>query len=99
MIASALILLSPGDNVAVCRRHVAAGEHLADGSSDLVARDAVPLGHKIALLPIPVGATVLKHGMAIGSATVDIEPGEWVHLHNMRSNYISTHTRASKVRL
>jgi hypothetical protein len=36
--------------------------------------------------------------MPIGSATADIERGDWVHLHNMQSNYFSTHTRALKVK-
>ena len=30
--------------------------------------------------------------MPIGSATRDIEPGEHVHLHNMKSDYLPTYT-------
>ena len=29
----------------------------------------------------------------IGSATQAIEAGEWVHVHNMKSDYIRTHDR------
>jgi D-threo-aldose 1-dehydrogenase len=94
---SPVIVLERTDNVAVCRRNVTAGEMLDMGGEIAAARADLPLGHKVARHFIPVGATVVKYGMPIGSATTDIAPGEWVHLHNMRSNYISSHTRASKV--
>lgn len=94
----AAIVLAPGDNVAVCRRNIAQGETLAIGGETLTVRADLQLGHKLALTAIPAGATIVKYGMPIGSATADIERGDWVHLHNMQSNYISTHTRASKAR-
>ena len=43
----------------------------------------VPLGHKVALAPIPCGSEVRKHGAPIGRATADIAAGEHVHLHNL----------------
>ncbi|RIA46830.1 SAF domain-containing protein [Hephaestia caeni] len=94
---SPVIVLDTADNVAVCRRNVATGEALAMDGDVVAARADMPLGHKVARAFIPAGALVVKYGMPIGSATADIEPGDWVHLHNMRSNYISSHTRASAV--
>lgn len=89
--SDALILLNARDNVAVCRRPVTMGERLElEGRSFAAAAD-VDLGHKIACAPIAPGADIIKYGMAIGSATASIAPGEWVHVHNMRSNYIETH--------
>jgi hypothetical protein len=35
---------------------------------------------------------VIKYGVSIGSATRDIELGELVHLHNMKSDYLPTYT-------
>jgi SAF domain-containing protein len=88
-----VILLHPTDNVVVCRRAIVAGEKLhVQGRSIAVAID-VDLGHKIACIPIAPGAEIIKYGMAIGSATEQIAAGDWVHVHNMRSNYIETHTR------
>ncbi len=92
------LVLSPADNVAVCRRNVHAGERLELGSESVVACADVALGHKIARRFIPSGAEVIKYGMSIGSTTMDVQPGEWVHLHNLRSNYISTHTRETGAR-
>ena len=52
----------------------------------LTARADIAYGHKIALLDIPAGATVLKYGLSIGSATSDIRAGDHVHTHNVESN-------------
>jgi D-threo-aldose 1-dehydrogenase len=89
-----VILLNPEDNVVVCRRAVSAGERLTVAGKVVVALCDVDIGHKIACVPIAVGAAVVKYGMAIGSATTSIAAGDWVHVHNMRSNYIETHTRS-----
>jgi (2R)-sulfolactate sulfo-lyase subunit alpha len=88
-----LIVLAAGDNVAVCRRAVSAGEACRVDGIALILRDHVELGHKIAVRAIARGAAVVKYGMAIGTATADIAPGDWVHLHNLSSNYLSTRTR------
>lgn len=45
----------------------------------------VPYGHKIALSPIRTGQHVIKYGEEIGIATRDIQPGEYVHIHNLDS--------------
>jgi len=92
---SAVILLHTDDNVVVCRRSVVAGERiLVDGSEDLIARSNVEIGHKLARVALPSLAKVIKYGAPIGSMTTAAEAGEWVHLHNMKSDYIDVHTRA-----
>lgn len=50
-------------------------------------REPVKLGHKVALRDIPCGQAVVKFGVAIGRASRDIRAGEWVHLHNLASNF------------
>lgn len=92
----AAILLHPSDNVVVCRRNVVAGESLIVEGHTLIAKGDVELGHKIARNAIPAGSPVVKYGMSIGVSTRDILPGEWVHLHNMKSDYIASHTRQSR---
>lgn len=47
--------------------------------------EPISLGHKVALRLILKGAEVVKYGVPIGIATANIQPGEWVHLHNCRS--------------
>lgn len=45
----------------------------------------VPAGHKIARRAIRSGEHVYKYGEIIGVAKCDINEGEWVHTHNLRS--------------
>jgi 5,10-methylene-tetrahydrofolate dehydrogenase/methenyl tetrahydrofolate cyclohydrolase len=95
---AAVLLLHPEDNVVVCRRDVRTGDRLVVDGDVVVARSNVALGHKIARRVIQRGALVVKYGMSIGSSTAEIQPGDWVHLHNMKSDYIPSHTRDSKER-
>ena len=77
------------DNVATLLGEAAAGARLqiigAAPQSNLAAREPIALGHKVALAVVPEGTPVIKFGIVIGIATRRIEPGEWVHLHNCRS--------------
>jgi galactarate dehydratase len=75
------ILLNTNDNVAVARRSISAG--VATGRGDLIAKDFIGRGHKVALRAIKEGEEVLKYGQVIGVASQDIEPGQHVHLHNL----------------
>jgi len=88
-----LMLLHPDDNVLVCIAPVAAGERLVIDRAELRAVQDVGVGHKLARRPIAAGEKILKYGAPIGSATRAISPGQWVHMHNMKSDYIPTHDR------
>lgn len=52
----------------------------------VTATTDIAYGHKIALVDIPKGGTVLKYGLSIGTATTDIKAGDHVHTHNVESN-------------
>lgn len=93
--SAAVIRLHPGDNVVVCCRTVHAGETVAVDGVALVVAQTIDLGHKLALVPLAPGDKVLKYGMPIGSMTAAAAPGDWVHMHNMKSDYMSAHTRAA----
>jgi galactarate dehydratase len=72
------IQMHPGDNVAI----VANDGGLAEGavlSTGLRLREGVPQGHKVALVDLPAGATVLRYNVPIGYALKDIPAGSWVH--------------------
>jgi altronate dehydratase small subunit len=77
------------DNVATLLGEAAAGASLLivgpASNSTLGAREKIELGHKVALNAIAAGAPVVKFGIIIGVASRPISPGEWVHLHNCRS--------------
>ncbi|MBI5831959.1 MAG: altronate dehydratase [Armatimonadetes bacterium] len=76
---SRLLRLHPDDHVAVAREDLAAGSE-CDGVS---ARADIPRGHKIALTTVAEGQPVRKYGQVIGFASAAIEPGDWVHTHNL----------------
>ena len=87
------ILLHPEDNVLVCCAPVNAGEVTRVGRESVVLIQAVELGHKVARRAVSRGDKIIKYGVSIGSALQAIRPGEHVHLHNMKSDYIRPHTR------
>ena len=77
-----------GDNVATLLEDVSseAVELIgAGGRRTIVAAAAIPQAHKVAVRPIASASPVMKYGVAIGIGTRDIVEGEWVHLHNCRS--------------
>lgn len=89
-----LLLLDAGDSVVVARQPLRSGEmvQLEGGGPVAISGDA-GVGFKIARRSIASGEKILKYGAPIGTATRAIVPGEVVHLHNMKSDYLPTFTR------
>ncbi len=87
--AADAIVLHPDDHVATALRRIEAGETVrlggAGGGETLVARQAIPLCHKVALADIPAGTHLRKYGEVIGEAIAPIGRGDPVHVHNLRS--------------
>ncbi|MBY0527959.1 MAG: altronate dehydratase family protein [Gemmataceae bacterium] len=75
--------LRPEDNIAVAARHLQPGLEVQHNGHALTVNKRVGLGHKLALVPIAKGQSVLKYGQIIGFASQDIAPGEHVHVHNL----------------
>ncbi len=78
---SPLLHLHPNDNVLVAKTGLALGQEIPD--LGVRARAQVPPGHKIAARRIAQGEQVKKYDTVIGVATRDLEPGEYVHSHNL----------------
>lgn len=79
------------DNVATFIREVEEGETvdvpIGEEARTITVTEDIPFGHKIALEDIGQGETVYKYGLSIGYASRDIEAGDWIHTHNVDSNY------------
>ncbi len=56
-----------------------------DRTMEVVARQDIPIGHKVALADIKAGDTIWKYGQDIGKAGAGIAKGEHVHVHNMKT--------------
>lgn len=86
------IMMETQDNVATAISTISVGDEVEILSSkqELVqrikAKDTLPLGHKIALSDIKKGGEIRKYGAIIGRALKDIALGEYVHIHNVKSN-------------
>ncbi|HTR10842.1 MAG TPA: UxaA family hydrolase [Paraburkholderia sp.] len=51
----------------------------------IVARQEIPIGHKVALKDMAVGDTVYKYGIDIGQVVAPIKAGEHAHVHNVKT--------------
>ncbi|MDB5707346.1 MAG: altronate dehydratase [Sphingomonas bacterium] len=78
-----LFRVDPRDSVATALHDLEAGTTAAVGDIELLVKQPIAFGHKIALRAIAAGEPVLKFGFPIGRATADIAPGEHVHTHNV----------------
>jgi altronate dehydratase small subunit len=85
-----LLVLAPGDNIAVARLEIAADTALKVAGKTVTLQRALGFGHKIALRDIAAGEKVVKYGAPIGHATAAIPQGEYVHSHNVASDYMAS---------
>lgn len=51
----------------------------------LAALQDVPIGHKVALVDLGEGDTIIKYGEDIGRVIAAIATGEHVHVHNLKT--------------
>jgi altronate hydrolase len=75
--------LHPADNVCIAVRDLEGGSTIAVAGRQVTLAGRVRMGHKIAMLPLAEGDRVVRYGQTIGFATCKIEPGDWVHVHNL----------------
>jgi (2R)-sulfolactate sulfo-lyase subunit alpha len=80
------------DNVGVAVTDLSESQSLSgwnmetDESPVATASADIPLGHKIALASIAKGREVVKYNVPIGTATANIEPGQHIHTHNLKTS-------------
>lgn len=84
------IIMHASDDVATALVDLTAGERVLSGigaeTRETQLRENVEFAHKYALRDIAAGEPILKYGMPIGRALNAIKAGEWVHVHNCRSD-------------
>ena len=85
------IVMKAADNVATVVDNIEPGtDVVADINEKNVSiciniKEKIPFGHKFALADIKKGEEIIKYGEVIGIATADIQPGQYVHVHNLDS--------------
>lgn len=87
LISSAVrvVHLHNDDTVCIATCNLPAGETITAGPYTVKLTGAVKLGHKIALRPHAKGERVTRYGQLIGYAKSAIEPGDWIHSHNLEA--------------
>ncbi|MGE6469611.1 UxaA family hydrolase [Serratia proteamaculans] len=102
--------IMPCDSVATVLEDVHNGDVItvkdkSGNTQQITAGADIPFGHKIAVAKLSVGDEVLKYGESLGIATKGIVIGDYVHTHNLESQYGRgdinhgdqvIHTRASR---
>jgi altronate dehydratase len=81
----AALRISERDNVATALEALETGRAITVAGQTVVILEAIPSGHKVAILEIRSGEAVIKYGSPIGTATETIMPGRHVHIHNVMS--------------
>jgi altronate hydrolase len=95
------IRIDHADNVAVVIAELRVGDQLGLTGVDVRAVEQIGRGHKVALADIRAGEKIIKYGVPIGHATVDMRAGSKVHTHNMKTDLrrrLSTHTNQAVIR-
>ncbi len=80
-----LVKIHTEDNVAVAVSEIKKGEVLYVEGQEIIAATEIPAGHKIALRKLEEGSPVIKYGSTIGFTTREVDEGEWIHTHNIRT--------------
>lgn len=85
-----LIVINQKDNVATALVDLKTGDFLEEEYNGkmkkIELKQDIPFGHKISLTRIEAGSPVIKYGEVIGTATELINEGDYVHIHNVKSN-------------
>jgi hypothetical protein len=90
-----VLLLHPADNVLISVQSLSAGAEVEAEGVHYPIVEPIAVGHKIARFDMPAGEKIRRYGAPIGSLSRAVKAGEWVHMHNLQSDYLASHTRQS----
>ena len=82
------IVMNKDDNCATALLDINKDEVIEYDNMNIKIIHSITLGHKFALIDIKAGDLVKKYGQTIGIATEDIQKGDWIHTHNIMSQYL-----------
>ncbi|MGL5695016.1 MAG: UxaA family hydrolase [Peptostreptococcaceae bacterium] len=79
------IKINKEDDVVVLLANGIKGDIIIIDEKEIRLLEDTPKGHKVAIKCIKKGQGILKYGYSIGKAKDDINIGEWIHSHNMKT--------------
>ncbi|NVM44287.1 MAG: UxaA family hydrolase [Candidatus Lokiarchaeota archaeon] len=84
----AYIIMNLVDNCATTLNDIQKDTEFEVDENVIAINQNIPLGHKFALKDINKDELIKKYGQSIGVATKDIKRGDWIHTHNLTSQYL-----------
>jgi altronate hydrolase len=72
------------DDVVIAKALLAQGTLVETDAGPIALAEAIGPGHKVAIRAMNVGDPVHRYGQVIGLASARIQPGDHVHIHNLR---------------
>lgn len=79
------IKINGNDMVAVALVDLQMHDSAKINGEEIILLQDIPKGHKFALRDIAQGENVIKYGDSIGIAKQDIQSGQWIHVHNLKT--------------
>ena len=80
-----VLLINDNDNIAIAVEEINAGEVIKVDGEKIKTLSDIPVGHKVALKDFDKDEEVIRYGFPIGKTTEEIEKGDWVHTHNLKT--------------
>lgn len=79
------IQISPTDNVVVAIKDLEKGDKVQVHLGQITLRNAIPVGHKIALADLKAGELIIKYGFPIGRLKADVVKGDLINENNIKT--------------
>lgn len=80
------IQINKKDNVAVALLPINKGEIVEIEGLKVKLKEDIKKGHKFTLKSLEKNKDIIKYGMPIGHTLKEIEEGQWIHTHNLKTN-------------
>ena len=82
------IVMNSEDNCATALATISKDAEIEINGNLIKINENIEMGHKIALKHLKKGDLIKKYGEIIGIAIIDINAGDWIHTHNIKSHYL-----------
>ncbi|MFW5976757.1 MAG: UxaA family hydrolase [Bacillota bacterium] len=81
-----LFKIKKNDNVGIALKAITENEIVKSAGTNIKIKTNISPGHKIALKDIKKGEKIIKYNYPIGTAIENINRGDWVHTHNLKTD-------------
>ncbi|MFX0080795.1 MAG: UxaA family hydrolase [Candidatus Hodarchaeota archaeon] len=82
------IIIDSKDNCATALEDIPQDANVNLKDKSIKTNHKISLGHKFAINNIEKDDYIIKYGEIVGIATENINEGDWIHTHNIKSTYL-----------